>query len=544
MSRGGRTILHVRNLRRVAQALALLAFLAAFFLAIRDGARIWHEERALEIFFDLDPLAALITLLSTGRIYQGLAWGLVTVVLTVVMGRAFCGWFCPMGTLQQYVKYLRRWTRSELLRRNRSGSHQYAKYSILAFGLAAALMGSVFVGVLDPIAFLTRGLAEGVVPAGVGLMDALTSAVARIPIYPFTRAPDGLHIVLSRLDLHVDRTLTTAGLLTLTLFGAGLLAALWMPRLYCRVVCPLGAALGLLSRWSIFGLEQDEQACTHCGRCTRVCQGACDPEPGDGRRWLAHECVTCLNCQAECPDDALRFRFFPRTATEVPDPVDRSRRVLLAGAAGGALFVPAARASIQGDPRPRPLAIRPPGALDENRFLERCIRCGACIKVCPTNVLQPSTTQAGLEGLYTPVLVPMAGFCESTCVACSQVCPTGAIAPITSEDKAWETETPRMKLGQAVINRGRCLPWASRTHCIVCEEHCPTGRKAIVLEQVQVTGFDGEPVQLARPVVDPELCVGCGTCEHVCPVGSLPAIRVLAVNESRSLPYVPGKLSM
>ena len=101
-----------------------------------------------------------------------------------------------------------------------------------------------------------------------------------------------------------------------------------------------------------------------------------------------------------------------------------------------------------------------------------------------------------------------------------------------------------MKLGQAVINRGRCLPWASRTHCIVCEEHCPTGRKAIVLEQVQVTGFDGEPVQLARPVVDPELCVGCGTCEHVCPVGSLPAIRVLAVNESRSSPYVPGKLSM
>ena len=416
---------------------------------------------------------------------------------------------------------------------------------MLAFGLAAALAGSAVIGLLDPIAFLVRGLAEGVVPAVVGVLDVVASALDAVPVYPLSRASDGLEIVLGRLDLQPDMTLTTAGVATLVLFGAALLATLWMPRLYCRAICPLGALTGLLSRWSVFGLEQDEDRCTHCGRCTEVCQGASDPEPGPGRSWLAHECVTCLNCQAECPEDALHFRFFPaEPRTAPPDPVDRGRRVLLASAAGGVLFVAAARTSIQGDPRPRPWAVRPPGALTEERFLERCIRCGACIKACPTNVLQPAMAQAGIEGFYTPVLVPTAGFCETTCVACTLICPTAALAPLTVGQKGWETESPGIKLGTAVIDRGRCLPWANRTPCIVCEEHCPTAEKAIRLDDVQQVGFDDEPLLLRRPVVDPELCVGCGACEHVCPVAAMPAIRVMAINESRASDYVPGKLSM
>ena len=81
--------------------------------------------------------------------------------------------------------------------------------------------------------------------------------------------------------------------------------------------------------------------------------------------------------------------------------------------------------------------LRPPGALDESDFLSRCIRCGECMKVCPNNALQPTLTEAGLEGLWTPTLVPRIGYCEPSCVLCSEVCPTGAIWQITPREKGW-----------------------------------------------------------------------------------------------------------
>ncbi len=81
--------------------------------------------------------------------------------------------------------------------------------------------------------------------------------------------------------------------------------------------------------------------------------------------------------------------------------------------------------------------LRPPGAVDESDFLSRCIRCGECMKVCPNNSLHPTLTEAGLEGLWTPTLVPRIGYCEPSCVLCSEVCPTGAIWQITPKEKGW-----------------------------------------------------------------------------------------------------------
>jgi ferredoxin len=527
-----RSILLVRNLRRASQVAFLGLFLALFFVAAGDG---------LEIFFDLEPFAAMVTLLSTGRLLSGLAWGLVAVGLTIVLGRAFCGWLCPMGTLVQLVAHLRRWKTSLIIRRNRSGSHQRVKYWLLAFFVAAAVMGSSVAGWLDPIAFLVRGLAEGVMPALARLVMASADLVGLVPVYPFDMVPTAASIVLGRWLLAPEGLVSSASLLTLALFVTALALAAWMPRLHCRVLCPLGAMLGLLGRWSLLGLDQDHDACTHCGKCVERCEGGCDPEPGEGRRWKPHECILCLNCQAACPEDALAFRFFPVTRHAGVDP---GRRALLASAAAGAAFVPAVRAGLHGDDRPHPRRIRPPGSLPEEHFAERCIRCGTCSKVCPTNVIQPAITQSGLEGIYTPVLVPRAGFCEAPCVDCTDVCPTGAIAPLTLEEKGWETESPQVKLGTAAIDRGRCLPWANRTPCIVCEEHCPTASKAIRLEEVEAVDFDGAPIKLKRPHVDLDACVGCGACEYVCPVASRPAIQVLAFGESREGGEIPGKLSM
>ena len=137
--------------------------------------------------------------------------------------------------------------------------------------------------------------------------------------------------------------------------------------------------------------------------------------------------------------------------------------------------------------------VRPPGALDETDFLARCIRCGECMKVCPNNALQPALTEAGLEGLWTPVLTSRIGYCEPSCVLCSEVCPTGAIWKLTPQEKGWvvgvgQGNAAPVRLGTAFYDRGRCLPWAMATDCIVCQEWCPVSPKAIYLQEVEVTG--------------------------------------------------------
>jgi len=160
------------------------------------------------------------------------------------------------------------------------------------------------------------------------------------------------------------------------------------------------------------------------------------------------------------------------------------------------------------------------------------------MKVCPNNALQPALSEAGIEGLWTPILVPRLGYCETSCVLCSQVCPTGAIWEITPKEKGWAGENTGaikpVRLGTAFYDRGRCLPWAMATDCIVCEEWCPTSPKAVYLRPAEVIDAIGNIKRVKQPYLDPSRCVGCGACEHACPVQDRPAVYVTSVGESRS----------
>lgn len=161
--------------------------------------------------------------------------------------------------------------------------------------------------------------------------------------------------------------------------------------------------------------------------------------------------------------------------------------------------------------------------------MNRCIRCGECLKVCLTNGLQPTLWEAGLEGIWTPRLIPKVGYCEYACTLCGQVCPTGAIRELKEAEKA------RVVIGLAFIDPGRCLPHAFGIECIVCEEHCPTPKKAIYFELKSVSsGREGRPRPIKLPRVDPKLCIGCGICEHKCPVADRAAILITSVGESRN----------
>ncbi|HSQ78931.1 MAG TPA: 4Fe-4S dicluster domain-containing protein, partial [Nitrospirota bacterium] len=92
----------------------------------------------------------------------------------------------------------------------------------------------------------------------------------------------------------------------------------------------------------------------------------------------------------------------------------------------------------------------------------------------------------------------------------------------------------KVKLGLAMIDKGRCLPWAHARPCIMCEEVCPTPKKAIWFEEARVRDRHGKVLTVKQPHVDLELCIGCGVCENKCPVLGRPAIYVSNVGESRS----------
>ena len=124
------------------------------------------------------------------------------------------------------------------------------------------------------------------------------------------------------------------------IFIGFLVANWWIPRFFCRAICPLGALLGIFSRFALWRIDRDPVRCTDCDLCLKSCEGASDPH-GDLRK---SECFVCLNCIEDCPHDALSFRFLPRKASEVAYPAVGRRELVLAGLFG-LLFFPMARLS-------------------------------------------------------------------------------------------------------------------------------------------------------------------------------------------------------
>jgi len=204
-----------------------------------------------------------------------------------------------------------------------------------------------------------------------------------------------------------------------------------------------------------------------------------------------------------------------------------ARRNLIISTLSAVVAVPLMRVGAS-EGRPNPRLIRPPGALSEREFLKRCVKCGECMKVCLTNGLQPTLFEAGIEGIWSPILVSRIGYCQYYCTLCGQVCPSGAIRPLSQPEKE------KTKIGLAFIDKSRCLPYAQGIPCIVCEEHCPTTKKAIWFEEAIVLGRDGKKLRVKQPRVDIDLCIGCGICEFKCPVVDQPAIYVTSIGESRS----------
>jgi polyferredoxin len=491
--------LTLQNIRRVYTVFFFCLFL--LLIGITDFRNMKGYE--ISLFLEINPLISIATFLTSWTVYKGLVLSLIIVISTLLLGRFFCSWICPLGILNQWVSHLFNKRRPvDDYRVNAYRTVYRLKYYILALLLVLGLFGSLQIGLLDPISFVMRSFV--------------------LSIFPAIHYWNG--------GLYLKQPLFYGGILIAIIFLMILFANRFITRFWCRVICPLGALLGLLSSVSLLRIRRDVVKCTDCQKCLQFCHGGCDPHTS----LRISECTVCMNCIESCPEDAIHFGTV-RKESSVHSPLDINRRRLIETAVAGVILFPIMRSVVNAQTVPQHGAIRPPGSIDEADFLRRCIKCGECMRVCPTNVIQPALLETGFEGLWTPILLNKIGYCEFNCVLCSQVCPTGAIVPLSVEKKIGKTpyEKP-VTIGTAFYDRGRCLPWAMNIACIVCEEVCPTSPKAIWFETVEIQPREGKKKLLKRPLLDPKLCVGCGICENKCPVHDRPAVRVTSVGETRS----------
>jgi len=470
----------------------------------------------VEIFFHFDPLLALTTLLASHTLFLSFILAAITIVVTVILGRVACGWVCPMGTLQQFFSFI--FKRTKLLRPKKpKDNHTVWKYYILLFILTGSLFGLNTVGLLDPFSLLYRSFVTGIMPAANYVFSSVIPLVYSANL---SSLGDGLVQFFETMDVN---SIFTQGFFLGMIFVGIILLNMVRERFWCRYLCPLGAFLGLLSRWNILKLKIDTEKCTECNLCNIQCETQANPFPEE--KWKSSECDYCFTCSAICPTSAIGFH--PGLDPERLESVDLSRRKVLLSSFLGLIAIPFFRISPQRS-RASEKLIRPPGALPEEEFLQKCVKCGECMKVCPTNAIQPTHSEAGPEGLWTPMLDMKIGYCDYYCSLCGQVCPTGAIRELSIVAKN------QIKIGTAWVDKNRCIPFTLGDPCIVCEEHCPISPKAIQMIEVETLLPDGTIKRPKAPFIDTETCTGCGICENKCPVVDQPAIYVTSVGESRS----------
>lgn len=492
------------RLRKISQVI-FLAFWVVLWFATTNLA--WPAAW-VQLPAQLDPLLAIAQAIASRALSVGMLLALVVIALTLVFGRAWCGWICPVGTVLDIFSFRRKKTEQktppETLRKG--------KFLLLAAILIAALFGNLTLLIFDPITLWLRTWTGGIGPALDAAFTAVEQALAEIP----WMVPG-----LSWLDQALRPAVfpyvplgSRGSWLPVLIFTGLILLNLLAGRFWCRYLCPLGGLLGLLAKFSLVRRVVGDE-CKSCGACSKVCPtGTIDPKRG----YISDpaECTMCMDCLRSCPVSQIKFQ--ARPALPQKQAYDPSRREFLAA---GALTV-AGLAVLQTDAPLRKASsylIRPPGAIND-QLLQKCLRCGLCMRACPTGALQPAVAESGVSGLFTPVLVPRLGYCQFSCNNCGQVCPVEAIPPLSLEEKQ------KKVIGLAFFDENRCLPWADGIDCIVCEEMCPLPEKAIVLEEKQITLANGTSKLIKLPRMRRELCIGCGICEYKCPRSGEAAIRV------------------
>lgn len=453
-----------RILRILFSIVVFLAFVIGFGYA--TGA-------ANAVFYKLQFGPALMRCFAGGTV-GALATVLAILGVTLLFGRFYCAFFCPLGILQDFIGWLAPGKARPVK------NFRVFRYLIAALSIGFLIGGWSFGFLLfDPFTNFGRIASATITPGAVFLHEKF---------FP------GFY-----LDVHPAAFLP--GLFCLSVL---IVLVVWKRRIFCTAVCPAGTLLGAFAGTGLFKLRLD--GCVKCGRCATVCPAGCiDIENAaiDNER-----CVRCMNCLAACKPKRIRF-----TAQRALVAEDPGRRGFLTRAAistaiavvPARILAPGRRLAVTGNTP----AICPPGAGSPARFASKCTACMLCAANCKGKVIQPPG-----NGCATVHLDFDHGMCEFNCNICSSICPTGALMPMTLAEKK------RRRIGLAHFTPDICVAVAAGTHCGACAEHCPTGALRMV-----APGGHGVPV----PVLNEVLCIGCGSCEYPCPVRPEKAIVVKPV---------------
>lgn len=525
---------------------------------------------------------ALITLLFldfTGTLHQWFGWlakiqlipailaaNVVVIVvlalLTFIFGRVYCSVICPLGILQDGISHVSGKRKGKKNRFRYSKAKLWLRYGFLVLFVVALIAGiGALVSLLDPYAAYGRIASNFFAPVYRLGNNLLAWFAERIDSYAFYTT-----------EVWV-KSWITFGVAAATLITVGILA--WRNgRTYCNTVCPVGTMLGFISRFSIFRTAFDTEKCTQCGRCEKSCKASCIDSKN---LTIDHSrCVTCFNCIEKCNFNAIKYAppkpvkknekristLFSTPESPVQDfkemqinvnpmqeigssfqrqpvseTVSNGKRISRLGflsIAGVFAFAHTVRAQqlkadggladLKDKKVPdRKTPLMPPGATGLKNMNRHCTACQLCVSVCPNNILKPS---GKLSIFMQPEMTFERGYCRPECTECSQVCPSGAISPITAADKS------AISIGHAVWIRENCVVVADELPCTACERHCPT--KAITLIELNPNANANQnnppwgfrPPALKIPVVNKELCIGCGACEYLCPARPFSAIYV------------------
>jgi polyferredoxin len=429
---------------------------------------------------------------------------LIVLVLTLLSGRTYCSFFCPLGIGQDLFSRIGGRVKKKFRRYGFKKPFTIFRYSLLAITLIVTLIWGIYMlTLLDPYSIFGRFMTYFARPAVIYLNNFFAGILGKFDIYTLSNIP------IKSFSLVVYSVPATFFILVGVLsFTKG--------RLYCNMICPVGTFLGLISKISILRIKFDESACTRCGRCAVRCKSSCID-------FLKHDiditrCVDCFNCVHICQDKALSYGIVKLKKKE--HETDESKRKIIAGsilllfglsrAASGQdkkAPVPKKDSTVK-ENRTNPMC--PPGGITIQDFNKECTACSLCISACPNGVLQPAFRQYGFAGIMQPVMDYHKSFCTYNCIICTEICPTYALHPLVLEAKKLT------QIGKAKFIKDNCIVKTEKTACGACSESCPT-------KAVQMIPYEGN---LVIPEVTEDICIGCGHCEFACPTVPYKAIFV------------------
>lgn len=420
-------------------------FLIALIVLVLCTLAFWGNFYPLKIF-DIQFTAALQSGVVSGFGLSAILLGLV-IVLTLLFGRIYCSTLCPLGLYQELLT---------ILFKPFYKKHKFLpqQHYIWAYFIAAVLFGTLCGGTVVLLRMIDPYSIAGNAMSGVWFGLGFAGAVAILVFFK--------------------------------------------KRFFCTNICPVGAILGFISRFSLFKIRIDTDKCKMCSLCARSCP--CGSIDFKNHTVNNETCVKCFKCLAHCNHGALYYGLPKAKKVEF----NGSRRKFITagfilatfGVAfkGGMEFSKKAMAKIKN-------VILPAGSQSVNDFANRCLNCNLCMQNCPMKIIKPATAETPFVHLdYGDA------YCDFNCRKCSEVCPSGAIKRISLKEKQ------RTKIATAIVDENICVK------CGLCAHSCP--RKIIIKENDEF------------PIIRFDECIGCGACANICPVK---AIRIEPIEKQMIL---------